>query len=652
MDRKGHYVRPGKRCVLPTVAFAVAPIKGYDTCPYAGTLTVARWYAAEVAVSYRRGDQWGEPETALLSDPDALRDWMGARALDKRTNWVIAPHVDEALTLSQWWNYAERKGCAVQARDVPDRRGGESRGAPAPIRVSRISMSALCSYIDYTDDGRSWQWVSAANYWPGGADIPRVADGDVGARVAGAVRGDDPADRAPAGQALALLARFRGLCGWWSRVARCRLGRSAGALAWGVLRSHLPGRALCTHADADAHRLERAAAHGGRASVWYRGLVTDDVRGQHGPDDPAVRPGTPRVRGPLAHVDVTSMYPALMRDELFPVKIDKWGGAMSPRDLIDCARGHGVIARVRIETDRAEYPYPTDRGVRYPLGRFTTTLAGPDIAALADHGTVVKVYDSVTYKLGRPFVGAVDALMGERQRAADAGDRDLSALSKLVSVTLAGRCAQRAGKWVRRPKMDEPGRWGELPILSTRSDKPRRVRWLLGAAWEWEDDDTGAGPHTAVFAYLTAYGRQLMARVRSICPPRSVIAQHTDGLWVLPAALDALAAYDYPCGAGPGTLRIDKRAPDGEFFGPAHYRAGSEWTLGGLAGAVVDETTARVTYQTRTPLFAQRAGRAPDSVIVKNLTVPLPAPEGGGTVGADGWTSPPRMNSKWREEEW
>lgn len=359
-------------------------------------------------------------------------------------------------------------------------------------------------------------------------------------------------------------------------------------------------------------------------------MLSGDARGQE-------------CAGPIAHVDVTSMYPALLRDRLFPVKLGPQYHGCRPDALVALCREFGVIARVRVSTERGEYPYRAKSGTCYPVGTFTTTLAGPDIEMIARDGVIHKASEVYTYLLGNPFREALSTLLAARDAARSRGDADGTALSKLVANSLAGRFARREGGWSRRPKLDGHKRWGEEYTIDADSGALARHRWVAGACWCYREALLPRGPHTAVFAYLTAYGRQQMRDIRDALPARSVVAQCIDGLYLLPAGIRALTYSDIPRNSGPGTLRVTGVADTGIWYGPRHYRWGEKWTLAGVAFESVDPVKRTVTYSSRTPLFASRATSAPDAVYRIRRTVAIPSDLERGRVQPDGWILPPRI---------
>lgn len=345
------------------------------------------------------------------------------------------------------------------------------------------------------------------------------------------------------------------------------------------------------------------------------------------------------------------MYPWLLSTRDYPVKLVSTPRRMKPAEVVSLSRSYGVIAHVRIHTTVGEFPQRTQQGVRYPIGTFTTTLTGPELLALSEVGEVIECAAASTYRLGSPFTKAVSVLLKARKEARSSGNADIAALSKLVANTLAGRLAQRVGGWSRDSRQDQPGKWGLEHSLSLRTGSMTRYRWVAGHCWRYCEDKLPRGPHTAAFAYLAAYGRLHMWRLRSKLPPRSVVSQDTDGLWLLPAGTKRAAALGPGAPSPPGTLREVGSADSGQWWGPRHYRAGKKWVLAGFGDHLVDPATLMIRHSSHTPLWDTRPSEAPDRVIVTTHYSPIPSTLEEGRVGEDGWILPPHVLASTREEE-
>lgn len=642
-DRKGCYLKPSTRATVPGVVFTIDVDTHNEGVTRDFRLTRRKWMSAKAAVVYRTRNGWTHPQTVRVGTPAALRQWMQETSLPNRINWVVVESVSETLTLSKWWHHAQIQGVAWRERPSGD--AGASRVHPRshPVRFDRLALALSCETVEYTHRGRRWRWVAAFNYGTalaGRDESLREADGT---RDGSGDDGQEGRDRATRHGEPGRLARFIALCEWWRNRARCHFATTVGQLAVGMLRTLTPPRVLCSHNRGEVLRLERAASFGGRASVWYTGEVGEF------PTVPCLLPTGDgplqrvRVRGPVAMVDVRSMYPYLLAHERFPVKLHSTPTIDSPSRLFALCERNGVIARVTINTRVAEYPRRDAKGVTFPIGRFTTTLTGPELLRLREDGEVLKCHETALYLMSDALSAVASSLLEERSSATRAGDASSASFAKQLANSLAGKLAQRKGGWVRDPERDEPDRWGEGSEVSRRTGKVERFRWICGLCWRYEDDRDGRGPYTFAFAYLAAYGRLMMRTLRESLPARTAVSQDTDGVWLLPNGIEALERRGELDGAKPGSLQRKGPTGSGRFFGPRHYCVDGKWTLAGYCEPSPPDQDLMVWEKHRPAIWRTRSATAPDETWWIHSRKKLALDLAGGRVMPDGWVEPPHI---------
>jgi hypothetical protein len=407
-----------------------------------------------------------------------------------------------------------------------------------------------------------------------------------------------------------------------------------------MLRATVARNTLCTHSDSEAHTLERQAAYGGRASTFcfnpigVRGRSPDRIRN--------LADAQLRDRRPVAlyQIDVRSLYPTLLRDCEFPVKLLSSPRACEPAEVVDAAKHLGVIASVVIRSPSPYYPRRTAKGIDYPTGQFSTVLTGPELLKLSTEGEILKCHTMTLYKMGRAFASFAETMLRLRSEAAFARDASDERVIKLLSNSLAGKLAQKAGRWVRDSKRDENGRWGELTTVHAQTGRVTRRRWILGQCYRWDAEKHPAGPHTSAFAYLTAYGRLYLRSIIEKCPPRTVVSVDTDGLWILPDAAEALGSYPDLFGDSPGRLRVTATAHDGQFFGPKHYRVDNQWVLSGFSQTPADPFDSEVWEEQHVNPVVPAPNGPPVRTVTRSQRKSLPIDSGNAVVGADGWVVP------------
>lgn len=640
MDRKGHYLTPGTRGSAPNVLFAVVQSPSIVEVRGKNPGYWEEWGGADVCVSkYRRG-RWSALTGARCETPEALYDWMQKRADPAARNYVVTPDGGASLAVGRVWDHLctapvkwRLAGTVWTAKTI-------SRFPKDTTWVRRCTLTPRCLIFDYSRLGIRWLWLNGHQHLNLTEDeIART----VGAPWEDTGEYDQPTSTtAHTSRARSVLwvRAYQQLADWWRTTAKAPFGLTAAAMSIGILRTHIADKTLCTHSNASAHKLERDASYGGMQRVWYYGDIGQTWRYSTVADPAPPKSEYGRIKGPLYQLDVKSMYPWLLRERRFPTKIADVYYRMQPNELLHWCRTLGVIARVTVETESPEYPLRVGQRIIYPVGRFTTALTGPELLRIAAEGRICHVHYVVTYLTGTPFKSAAAALLAMR----DSGDGETNAgwsiFAKNVANSLGGKLAQKRGEWHEReehPAQVPFGTWSEVRGRGRRS---RRYKALAGLVWEWEPDATGAGPYTAAFAYLTAYGRLHMRAVRDQCPDRGCVAMDTDGLWVVDGAVSAVPHFRREADCPAGGLRVKSRVAAARFLGPKHYYTSHGWTLSGFAERVVGPSALHVTDTQRVTPLGSRTGTAPRGTSVVFRTSALAPESYGVSVGKDGWASP------------
>ncbi len=314
---------------------------------------------------------------------------------------------------------------------------------------------------------------------------------------------------------------------------------------------------------------------------------------------------------------------------------------VQPRDLRGILSEWGAIARVTIATPHAEYPLRTGDRVRYPIGTYTTTLAGPELARLAAERGIVAIHTLARYEMGRPLADIARHLIDERVAATARGDEMAASRAKLMANALGGKFAQRAGRWVPDARLRPPEMWGEWLDHQGDGMPPTRCRAIAGVGYRREESRRGNSLLCAIYCYLTSYGRCQMRDVREALPTQSVLSQDTDGLWVTDDGLAAARSSGLLDRDEPGHLTLRESVDYARFLSPRHYVAGTEWTLAGIAvGRTWDASGQVVESLCLNPIrFGPRAAPGAMTHIVRTVDLAGIVPDV--PVDADtGWARP------------
>lgn len=646
MNATGRYVRPGHGSTAPDVIFAVAVMRSMTFGTPDELHTEYERAGSAVARIERRRGAWGAPRVEVLPAEIPPFDYVQTHALKRKRNYVFTPDGAPGLALAGVWEAFDKEHVEYAPRGTM-RAPKKSRRGPVPtVALRRVALTPRCTLLDYLCQEKSVVWLGTGNYVSAAEDDVARDNGfqwpDTGAWDGPDVR----TARTARERALMWVHVFARLSDWWRRVARAPWGMTASALGAGVLRSHVTEKELCTHNHTGALHLERAASYGGSARVWYYGDIGAPTA-DGSANNPAPRPSAyGSIPGPLECWDVRSMYPFLMASHALPSRFYSYREDVSVADLNDALPNWAVVARVEIETDAPEYPARSGGFVVWPVGRFVTTLTGPELIALRRDGTVRRVYAMARYHTSRAYGRAAAALVAERERAREDGRFADELFAKSVANGMGGKLAQKRGQWKPAPRASAPTRWGEWIEAGKGGATARRYRTLAGVSWVYDTSAEPWGPHVAAFAYLTALGRLHLRSVRESLPERSVVQCDTDGLWVLPGAFAAVRARGDAGGDTAGRLRLAARCDSARFLGPRHYYAGGEWVLSGFTSATVAADGVTVEDVQRISSLADGRGGPGRFEMSKARTSVLALESRGVKIGTDGWTSPRSLTQR------
>lgn len=266
--------------------------------------------------------------------------------------------------------------------------------------------------------------------------------------------------------------------------------------------------------------LDRHAYYGGRVEAFRLGFID----------------------GPVHQVDVSSLYPHMMRSNLFPCAVDVCEHIpqrTKPWDGFPAAR---ATAEVFIETDRVAYPVRHLDGTYWCVGKVRTILCGPELLAALESGHVQFIGRTTLYHMDDLFTGYVHWLWRERLRHRREGNKLEDHWCKSLMNALHGKFGQRDGDWLYRGKQFPADHFGTGKAIGTQRHGDVDVRILAGHTYyrvtEAEDD----GSFVPVAAWTASYGRAWMDRVRRTVLGADCYYQATDSLLIGDDSLGRLKA--------------------------------------------------------------------------------------------------------------
>ena len=290
-------------------------------------------------------------------------------------------------------------------------------------------------------------------------------------------------------------------------ISRLCYTRGSTAMA-AYLFSHYKHK-IYIHNNEQAIALERAAYRGGRCECFYLGELENEN---------------------YYIVDVNSLYPFIMRNNLYPVKYLWQNGKTTPDTLRQFLQDKSAIAKVLIETDEPVYAVRRERTI-FPIGRFWVTLTTPELQYALEHNHIVKIEQVVIYEQADIFSSYVDRFYKLRQEFRSAGVAEYVELCKKMLNSLYGKFGQKAEVWQKIGDCpNEPDRV-ELCFVNGFCGV-KQIRYLLGEIFELKGYEECFNSFPAIAAEVSAYGRMYLYKLMQQAGEGNYFYCDTDSLIV------------------------------------------------------------------------------------------------------------------------
>lgn len=594
-----------------------------------------------VAIGLRReGGQWCRRSVLRFTQAAQFWEWLSARERRKQPIWVFAHNAGYDATLLDLWGQMDRGEYTLAdafADDDDLSEADQKKGRPwygCAVVADPPTILAMRSVRGTV------RWIDTLNYW-------RIPLAELGQSV-GLEKLEMPLGRDSDAKWFDYCERdteiieraVTGLMDTWHRADSGCWQTTAAGLAWAAFRHTMESRSIVVDHSEPHTGLSRAAYYGGQAEAFYvgKGWSRWPNVALPGPTLPDGQPAAPV--GPFTMLDVRSLYPTMMRDNPFPVKFKHISRDRSIATFEALSRSFLPLGQCRVRS--AEYGYPVRwKGRLYHvIGDFWTVLAGPEMLLAHQRGELVELGEVAWYHAGFPFEGFVNYWYNRRTIAQAAGNRADAELAKLVLNSLSGKFAQHKIRWQERPEITSSERWGEWCSFDCQTRKLVKWRGIANHAQELGTEGEGKHACCAISAFITAYGRVHMARLRSLLPERSCLYQDTDSLIVTSAGLAALAGAGEVAGDCLGSLRTVWEADYLAIHGPKDYATGRGHKIAGVSPNA-PEVRPGVFQDERWQRLPDTIARTPAAAVkVSTVELTMKRDTLNRIVQPDGWTIP------------
>lgn len=352
------------------------------------------------------------------------------------------------------------------------------------------------------------------------------------------------------------------------------------ACGWSTYRHRRPAPRVLIDPDPDARAAEARGISGGRRDVRRVGQLPI---------------------GLYADLDLTTAHLTVMTSCPLPARRF---GAFDRLELDAPVLRSGifdVMAECELEVTTPRYPWDSGHGVFYPIGRFRTTLAGPEIREALRRGELRAIGPGRKYLVRAHMRDWGLWLAG----LLDSGTPDVPPAVRLMakhwSRCVPGKWASHTSEVVRRTPSPLPGWHVERGAV----DGGRRHADFLqvgGELWTIARDEWADDAFPAILAWIQSYTRVAVGRLLDALGP-AWVSVNTDGAivdvlelartafgegrpgqygsaWLL-RALDAWCA-DQDAILDPFRVRIKGAWDRVTVYGPQHLVLGNERRLSGI----------------------------------------------------------------------
>jgi len=389
---------------------------------------------------------------------------------------------------------------------------------------------------------------------------------------------------------------------WWQWLVDNDLGGFAPTLASQAFRTYrhrFMQTQILAHANEPALELARASYVGGRCEAHHIGEVA----------------------GPITLVDVNSMYPAVMRGRRYPHKLMGFDDRHASRTLAKYLHSHECTATVDLVTDVPAYPVVIGGRLCFPVGKFTATLASPELRLAVASGHVTGCSRIAVFHGAEIFTPFVDWFWSQRRAAQEADNGPLAWNYKILMNSLYGKFGQRGFVWEEDSRIDDLSAcsWLHRDMATGETLSYRQLCGLVQVR-STEGESRDSVPEIA--ATVTSAARVLLWRLMLKTGLENIYYCDTDSLHVNAEGASRLADEIDP--AGLGKLKIEGVFDSAEFRGAKDYRLGAAWKIKGIRKNAAQVTPSRYRQAEWTSLRGLvRSGRLSSpstSIVEKNLT--------------------------------
>jgi len=483
-------------------------------------------------------------ESTKGTDSDSFWLWIQRILGSRGQSWIYAHNLGYDLHMLDFWKAVERGAISLRSAIVED--------PPTIIRCTLGGhMLVACDTLNY------WRLpLGVLGEGLGCTKLPMPAQSDSSIAWCEYCQRDvEIVERAVVG----LVTRT-------AQSQMCRWAPTAAGLSWGCFLANFYSGGIYVHDDKDVTKIERGSYYGGRVACFTRG----------------------RSRGGVHVLDVNSLYPSVMRGNVYPVALRVCDTCPTADSVRQGIQDHSIMAVVELLTKDQVYPIRSQGKVAYAKGKFTTCLAGPELAIAWNRGDLRSIFWAAHYNVQDIFTGFVNHFWQRRQVARSAGDEAGGLLDKLILNSLHGKFGQKGCRWVPAKGCRMPHRWGAWVEIDMERGSRKSYRGIAGVIQEQEKETEWVHACPAISGWVTSYARGYMQKLFDLLPDDDLYYSDTDSLHVSTYGADLFGRQGLIDSTELGKLKTEATCDWIEYIAPKAYVTPHRLVAAGLRESAVE----------------------------------------------------------------
>ncbi len=410
---------------------------------------------------------------------------------------------------------------------------------------------------------------------------------------------------------------------WWKDRDLGNWRWTAPGLAMSAFRHKFMSHDIVFHDEMDIRQLERESYFGGQLEAFYIG----------------------HIREPVWQFDVVSLYPSVMKGNLYPVKLVNWSNDDTLTPFPPPIEPKSSICEVEVALDRATLPVRHNDCVYYAAGTGRVVLSGPELDWAVSHGYVQRWGRWATYEMADIFSDYVDYFILLKDQYEKAQKPVQRFFVKMLLNSLYGKFGQYGGSWQPNPDrlpLHGFGKFWEYSVITGEYQKCLAIGDIV-LDWSPKSEVSQAAP--AIASFVTSYARQLMRHYREIAGDGNYYYMATDSLMVNEQGFGRLLNETGCIGSKLGQLKHERDASSAWIGGLHWYRCGDKLVEGSKKSSAVtiDETSwTELHFESLLSVIDRSKeddGRR-DAVVISEVEKTRSGQYNKGHVGDDGWVTP------------